>query len=197
MSRCVIALMMVACAATASAAASADDAAASGSTQLHLDLFDFSSPGYGFWLQHTRLRGGAPSWQIAAATGLFNHYDGDELADVGWGRAIDRRFFARFTGHIYLWRGLFAGLHGELMWRRVRRRDGAETVGAFLPTVQPAVGYALQPWGWRAGRFGLMLWIAPRIVLRDVPLRFADGEAIHDTGRVEFASGLNLTLNLF
>ncbi len=165
-------------------------------TQVQLDLFDFFSPGYGFWVNHVRhRRNGRPSWQIALAGGSFFHYTRGELRDVGWGRAADQRFYGRLAASAFLWRGLFLGGQMEVMVRRVRQPTTNERLTTVFPTLQPAIGYHAQPWGWHSGHVGFMLWVAPRFFLLRKELVFSDGESAHGLGVVEFASGLNLAVN--
>lgn len=191
--------IMIASALTSTCVASSAQAEASAPEpvwQLQLDLFDFSSPGYGFWLDRVVLWGNEPRWQAYVAGGMFNHYDPGELKARGWGHARDQRRFVRVGASWFVWRGLFVGMQSELMQRRITFRGTGEQLSTLTPTLQPALGYNAQPWGYNQGRYGLMVWIAPRVPLVREELSSIDGVTIPAMERVEFASGLNLTLSL-
>lgn len=163
--------------------------------QLQVDLFDMASPGAGLWASRVALDDdGGPTWQVFVAGGQFDHYHPGELASVGWGRAGERRRYVRVGAHAYLWRGLFVGGHAEALHRGVREPGGDTTAGGWTPTIQPAIGYNLQPWGFAPGRGGLMLWVAPRVPFVRETFEVA-GES-YGIAPVEFASGLNLTVSL-
>lgn len=168
-----------------------------GTTQIQLDLFDFLSPGYGAWVNHVRHRSdGRPRWQIGVAGGMFNHYDRGERRTHGWGHAQDQRFYGRVSAAGYLWRGLFVGGQAEFMVRRVTQRRTSEARTRMFPTLQPLIGYNLHPWGWGRGRFSVMAWVAPRVILLQHSLNFSDGESVEPPGWVEFSSGLNIGVDL-
>lgn len=170
-------------------------AQAGSEVQVQLDLFDVASPGAGIWVDRIVTDSEQrPVWQMFVAVGTFDRYVRGELAAVGWGRGAERRAYGRVGAHAFVWKGGFVGAHVEGLWRRVREPGAEARARSITPTVQPAAGWQLQPWGYEAGRAGLMVWIAPRIPF--VRETLTVGGADYAIPTVEFASGLNLTVGL-
>ena len=161
------------------------------SWQAQVDLFDLASPGAGVWPNRVVVRDdGHLAWQAFVAVGGFMAYRENELEERGFGRATERRPFLRLGAHAFVWRGAFVGAHHEQMARWVRHPTTGEQAWAYMPTVQPAVGWLVDPG--EVGRgFTCMPWLAPRlpVLRREVVI---DDKVWARPSAVEFASGLNV-----